>query len=107
MRQFLRSISPLNSADKIKDPLFVVQGRNDPRVPMSEAEQIVRTVRGQGGTVWYLLANDEGHGFKRKSNRDYLSHATTMFWREHLLPAAAGPAAIPPLPASAPEAIPG
>lgn len=85
MREFLQSISPLTNAGKIVDPLFVVQGKNDPRVPMSEAEQVVSTVRNNGGTVWYLLANDEGHGFKRKSNRDYLSYAMTMFLREHLL----------------------
>ncbi|MDP2315620.1 MAG: prolyl oligopeptidase family serine peptidase [Pseudomonadota bacterium] len=85
MRAFLASISPTTNAARIQDPLFVVQGRNDPRVPMSEAEQIVKTVRGDGGVVWYLLANDEGHGFKRKSNRDYLNNAITMFFQSYLL----------------------
>ncbi len=85
MRAFLQSISPSTNAARIRDPLFVVQGKNDPRVPMSEAEQIVATVRNNGGTVWYLLANDEGHGFRRKSNRDYLDDAVTLFFQEHLL----------------------
>ncbi|MEJ5246079.1 MAG: S9 family peptidase, partial [Bacteroidota bacterium] len=62
MRQFLEKISPLNNAHKISKPLFVIQGLNDPRVPTSEAEQIVAKVRQNGGDVWYLLAKDEGHG---------------------------------------------
>ncbi len=85
MRAFLESISPTTNAARIQDPLFVVQGRNDPRVPMSEAEQIVRTVRENGGVVWYLLADDEGHGFRKKSNRDYLNNATTLFFQRHLV----------------------
>lgn len=88
MRAFLQEASPLTHVDRIADPLFVVQGRNDPRVPMSEAEQIVAGVRQKGVDVWYLLANDEGHGFKRKSNRDVLTRATTMFLERHLI---AGP----------------
>ncbi|MDP2308739.1 MAG: S9 family peptidase [Pseudomonadota bacterium] len=85
MRAFLESISPTTQAARIKDPLFVVQGKNDPRVPMNEAEQMVRTVRENGGLVWYLLAADEGHGFRRKSNRDYLNDATTLFLQTHLV----------------------
>ncbi|MES2639032.1 MAG: prolyl oligopeptidase family serine peptidase [Myxococcota bacterium] len=85
MRAFLESISPTTNAARIRDPLFVVQGKNDPRVPMNEAEQMVRTVRGNGGEVWYLLAADEGHGFRRKSNRDYLNNATTLFFQTYLL----------------------
>jgi len=85
MRSFLQSISPLTNAARITDPLFVVQGRNDPRVPLSEADQIVSTVRAQGGDVWYLVANDEGHGLRRKSNRDYLDEAITLFFESHLL----------------------
>lgn len=88
MRTFLQEASPLTHVDRIADPLFVVQGRNDPRVPMSEAEQIVAGVRSRGIDVWYLLANDEGHGFKRKSNRDVLTRATTMFFERYLI---AGP----------------
>jgi dipeptidyl aminopeptidase/acylaminoacyl peptidase len=81
MRKFLESISPLNNADKISSPLFVAQGFNDPRVPYTESEQIVREVRGNGGEVWYLLAMDEGHGFAKKPNRDYFQAATVMFFR--------------------------
>ena len=85
MRKILQGISPLNNAAKIDIPLFVAQGANDPRVPASEAEQIVEKVRGQGGTVWYLLFGDEGHGFRKKTNRDYFSAATMLFWQRHLI----------------------
>ena len=70
MRAFLRRISPLTNADRITRPLLVVHGKNDPRVPVSEAEQIVNKVRAKGGEVWYLLAADEGHGYRKKQNRD-------------------------------------
>ena len=79
MRAHLESISPLNRADRIRKPLLVIQGANDPRVPRSEAEQIVRTVRGHGTSVWYLLAMDEGHGFAKKSNADFAFYARVMF----------------------------
>jgi dipeptidyl aminopeptidase/acylaminoacyl peptidase len=86
MREFQDKISPRTNAAKIKAPLFVVQGANDPRVPASEAEQIVKTVRGAGGLVWYLLAKDEGHGFRKKPNRDYMSAAVSLFLQTYLLP---------------------
>jgi dipeptidyl aminopeptidase/acylaminoacyl peptidase len=70
MRSFLRRISPLTNADRITRPLLVVHGKNDPRVPLSEAEQIVNKLRSKGGEVWYLLAADEGHGYRKKQNRD-------------------------------------
>ncbi|MFZ5480569.1 MAG: prolyl oligopeptidase family serine peptidase [Myxococcota bacterium] len=79
MRAFLASIAPLRNAARIRSPLFVAQGKNDPRVPVTEAEQIVRTVRAEGGEAWYLLANDEGHGFRRRSNRLAWTAATTVF----------------------------
>ncbi len=85
MAAFLDRISPLTNASKIRRPLFVVQGANDPRVPASEAEQIVRTVRDGGGAVWYLLAKDEGHGFSKKSNRDAYNVAVNQFLETHLL----------------------
>ncbi len=85
MRKFLLGIAPLTNARKIGKPLFVVQGKNDPRVPISEAEQIVDTVRKNGGQVWYLVAKDEGHGFQKKTNRDFLTNASTLFFSEHLL----------------------
>lgn len=79
MRAFLQRISPLNRADTIRKPLLVVQGLNDPRVPASESAQLVARVRGSGGEVWYLAAKDEGHGFRKKANRDfYLKTAATF-----------------------------
>jgi dipeptidyl aminopeptidase/acylaminoacyl peptidase len=70
MRAYLRRISPLTNVDRIKSPLLIVHGRNDPRVPLSEAEQVVNRIRSRGGEVWYLQATDEGHGFRKKQNRD-------------------------------------
>ncbi len=84
MRQFLLDISPLNNADKIKKPLFVVHGQNDPRVPVGEAAQIVETVRRNNTPVWYLLAKNEGHGFSKKQNADFLFYATVMFIKTYL-----------------------
>jgi dipeptidyl aminopeptidase/acylaminoacyl peptidase len=85
MREFLDRISPLSNSAKIKVPLFVVQGKNDPRVPYTEAEQIVAKVREQGTPVWYLRAENEGHGFARKENQDYLFYATILFMQQTLL----------------------
>ncbi len=82
---FFERIAPLNNAARITKPLFVVQGANDPRVPASEAEQMVAKVRDNGGPVWYLNAKDEGHGFRKKPNMDFQFWATVMFVREHLL----------------------
>ena len=85
VREFLLRIAPLNNAEKIKVPLLVVQGANDPRVPASEAEQMVSKVRGVGTPVWYLLAKDEGHGFAKKRNADFLFYASVLFIKQHLL----------------------
>ncbi|MBX3607468.1 MAG: S9 family peptidase [Piscinibacter sp.] len=85
MRSFLERISPLANAQKISKPLFVVQGRNDPRVPWTEAEQIVAKVRANGTPVWYLRAENEGHGFARKENADFQFYATVLFLQQTLL----------------------
>jgi dipeptidyl aminopeptidase/acylaminoacyl peptidase len=85
MREFLTRISPLSNAAKITKPLFVVAGRNDPRVPYTEGEQIVARVRANGTPVWYLRAENEGHGFARKENADFQFYAMVMFIRETLL----------------------
>ncbi len=85
MRAFLESIAPMNHVDKITKPLFVVQGKNDPRVPYTEAEQIVSAVGQKGTPVWYLLANDEGHGFVKKPNTDFLFYSTVAFMQQYLL----------------------
>ncbi|MFH1853663.1 MAG: alpha/beta fold hydrolase [Candidatus Neomarinimicrobiota bacterium] len=85
MRAYFEKIAPSNNAHKITRPLFIVQGHNDPRVPVSEAEQMRDVIRANGGEVWYLVALDEGHGFKKKSNRDYYYNAVSLFWEKYLL----------------------
>ncbi len=81
MRAHLEAISPLTNAHKIRKPLFVIQGRNDPRVPWTEAEQIVAKARANGTPVWYLLAENEGHGFQRKENADFQFYAMLHFMK--------------------------
>lgn len=85
MRQFLLSISPLTNAGRIRVPMLVAQGQNDPRVPVGESAQIVKQVRQNGGEVWYVLAKDEGHGFAKKQNSDYLQSAVVLFLEKFLL----------------------
>ena len=85
MRAFLETISPANNAEKIQSALFVAHGANDPRVPLGEARQIVSAVRGQGQDVWLMVAHDEGHGFRKKDNRDTYLMLSTMFFAEQLL----------------------
>jgi dipeptidyl aminopeptidase/acylaminoacyl peptidase len=85
MHEYLERIAPLNKAEKIRKPLFVIQGKNDPRVPLSESEQMVATVRKNGTPVWYLMAKDEGHGFAKKKNQDFQFYSTVAFIQEHLL----------------------
>ena len=77
--------APVNNASAITRPLFVVQGANDPRVPRSEAEQIVATLKRQQTPVWYLLGLDEGHGFQKKSNADFQFYATLAFVEKYLV----------------------
>jgi dipeptidyl aminopeptidase/acylaminoacyl peptidase len=85
MREFMESIAPVRNAAKITKPLFIAQGRNDPRVPWTEAEQIVAALKANGTPAWYLLALDEGHGFRKKSNADFQFCATVEFIRRTLL----------------------
>ncbi len=85
MREFLLSISPLTNAGSIRVPMLVAAGQNDPRVPYTESEQIVKAVRSTGGQVWYVLAKDEGHGFAKKPNADYVWNAIAMFLNQFLL----------------------
>jgi dipeptidyl aminopeptidase/acylaminoacyl peptidase len=84
MQEFFDRIDPLNHAHKITASLLVAHGRNDPRVPFSEAEQIAQRVRAQGRKVWTVYADNEGHGFAKKPNRDYLQAAIAMFFKENL-----------------------
>jgi dipeptidyl aminopeptidase/acylaminoacyl peptidase len=79
-----KKISPLYSVDKIQAAMFVQQGKNDPRVPQSEAEQIVTALRKRGRDAWYLLALNEGHGFQKKENRDLAVLATFLFFQSTL-----------------------
>jgi len=85
MRKHLQSISPLTHVDKIKVPMLVVQGENDPRVPVTEAVQVVEALRAQGQAVWDMHALNEGHGYRKKENRDVYQQAAIMFLQEYLV----------------------
>lgn len=80
----LRAISPLFHADRIVKPLLVVQGANDPRVLQAESDELVEAVRANGVPVEYLLFPDEGHGFRKKSNRIEASRRYVEFLDAHL-----------------------
>ncbi len=81
VRKVLEKISPANRVDRIRSKLLVIHGKNDPRVPVGEAEQIATKVAGS----WLMIADNEGHGFARKENRDYMNAAVALFFRTHLL----------------------
>ena len=85
MRAHLQKISPLNNVDRIRVPLFVVQGQNDPRVPVTEAVQMVAALRELGQSVWYMNALNEGHGYRKRANRDAYQQAMILFFQEHLV----------------------
>lgn len=85
MREFLERIAPYNKAKNITKPLFVIAGKNDPRVPASESEQMAQIVRQNGTPVWWLLGKNEGHGFHKKQNIDYQFYATVVFVKQYLL----------------------
>lgn len=84
MRSVFERISPLNNAGKIRSKLLVIHGKNDPRVPFFEAEQIAAKVRGNGRTVWTVFAANEGHGMAKKDNADYARAVEALFLRESL-----------------------
>ena len=85
MKEFLIRISPANNVNKITKPLLIVQGQNDPRVPASESEQMKIKLQEKGNEVWYLLAKDEGHGFRKKENWTFEQLATILFLQKYLL----------------------
>jgi dipeptidyl aminopeptidase/acylaminoacyl peptidase len=85
MNAFQTKISPMNNVEKITKPLFIIQGKNDPRVPVTEAEQMKDKIQAQKGEAWYLLAKDEGHGFKKKSNIDFMQWSIVTFLQEKLV----------------------
>jgi dipeptidyl aminopeptidase/acylaminoacyl peptidase len=68
MREFLESIAPMNHVNNVSKPMFVVAGVNDPRVPKSEADQMVAALKSESTPVWYLAAKDEGHALAKKKN---------------------------------------
>jgi dipeptidyl aminopeptidase/acylaminoacyl peptidase len=84
VRAFMERTAPLNCAEKIKKPLMIVQGRNDPRVPSEDAARLVAATKDRI-PVWYILAKDEGHGFLKQPNRDYRMHASILFIKKFLL----------------------
>jgi dipeptidyl aminopeptidase/acylaminoacyl peptidase len=84
MKAEFARIDPVNNAGRIRAALFVAHGRNDPRVPFSEAVQIVEKVRKNGKKVWTVYADNEGHGFRKKENVDYLTATMVLFLRQHL-----------------------
>ena len=84
MRAVFEKIAPLHNTDKIKSELLVIHGRNDPRVPFFEAEQIAAKVRAGGRAVWTVFADNEGHGFAKKENSDYQRAVEAMFLKKHL-----------------------
>jgi dipeptidyl aminopeptidase/acylaminoacyl peptidase len=86
VREFLERIAPLNNVQKIRKPMLVVAGKNDPRVPASESDQIVAALKKQGTPVWYIVAKDEGHGYRKKANADFQFYTTIAFLEKYLLP---------------------
>ena len=84
IKEFMERIAPLNNAHKIKNALLIIQGQNDPRVPVAEATKLVAATKDRV-PVWYIVAKDEGHGFAQQKNRDYRLYATILFVKEFLL----------------------
>jgi dipeptidyl aminopeptidase/acylaminoacyl peptidase len=85
MQEFLQKISPLTHIKQITKPMFIFQGANDPRVPLSESEQMVAALRENGVSTWYIMAKDEGHGIYKRTNRDYVFASIALFLKQNLL----------------------
>lgn len=85
IREYLEKTAPLNNSEKIRKPVYAVVGKNDPRVPWTESRQMLDKLKSNGITTWFLMANDEGHGYAKKKNQDYLFYSTIMFVRQFLL----------------------
>lgn len=79
MRAYLQSIAPINHLDSMRKPVFAVAGKNDPRVPWTESRQILDKLDAQGTPTWFMMATDEGHGYAKKKNADFLFNAEVMF----------------------------
>jgi dipeptidyl aminopeptidase/acylaminoacyl peptidase len=84
-REFLERIAPVNNVEKMNKPLLIIQGQNDPRVPVSESQRLVVALKKRGVLVWYLLAKDEGHSFTKQANWDFQLYSTAIFVQENLL----------------------
>lgn len=85
MREYLEKIAPMNNIEKIRKPMLVIAGKNDPRVPVSESQQIADALKKQGTPVWLMIAKDEGHGYRKKQNQDFQFYATVEFLQQCLL----------------------
>jgi len=85
MRTYLEKIAPMNHLDAMHMPIFAVVGKNDPRVPWTESRQILDKLNAQGTPTWFLMANDEGHGYAKKKNRDFLFDAEVLFIQRYLM----------------------
>jgi dipeptidyl aminopeptidase/acylaminoacyl peptidase len=84
VRDFLLKVAPVTNADRIRKPLFLAHGKNDPRVPVTESEQMAAAVRKNGVPLWFVVADDEGHGFARQANSAFLLHAWAWFMEQYL-----------------------
>jgi dipeptidyl aminopeptidase/acylaminoacyl peptidase len=93
MRQYMNELAPMALVQNITKPIFVIHGENDPRVPVSEAHQIVDAARANKTPVWLLLGKNEGHGFAKKGNLDFQFYSTIQFVRQFLLPGTQPPGA--------------
>ena len=85
MHAYQESVAPMNLVRNVTKPMFIIAGRNDPRVPISESDQIAKAVKGNGVTRWYLIGNDEGHGFAKRKNLDFQFYAMVHFIQSYLL----------------------
>jgi dipeptidyl aminopeptidase/acylaminoacyl peptidase len=85
MRAYLEKIAPTNHLYAMHKPIFAVVGKNDPRVPWTESRQILDKLNTQGTTTWFLMANDEGHGYVQRKNVDFLFDPEVMFIQKCLL----------------------
>src|SRR6185369_12443573 len=83
-RAFLQERSPLTRVDRIKKPLLIGQGANDPRVKQAESDQIVKAMKAKEIPVTYVLFPDEGHGFRRPENSKAFNAVTEAFLAKHL-----------------------
>lgn len=86
MNKFLESISPLNHVSEIHDPVMISAGKSDPRVPVTESEQMLKALKAQNDIVWYIMGENEGHGFHRIFDAQYQFAAEALFFQTYLLP---------------------